>query len=349
MQIRRQFYFAVGWLSVGAGVLGMFLPLLPTTPFLLLAAFCFGKSSPRFHRRLVSNPYLNAYLENYRSGCGVPRRVILNSLLFLWFTLGISSLLWKNIWYWCILAAVGICVTAHLLLLKRTMDAPKRFTLLEVLISLGVIAILSGLLLPVIARARDTVKSISCVSNLRQIGIALEYYANDCSGMIPNISGSGYQGYSIPIIRMYGGIPFALGKLVGNYSLTPALFGCPANPERTPEYVHEEWNAGNVVQTAYIYRETDVSFQPKKSASRNAGKALLMDFACFSASGLKLMPHNLREVNILYNEGNVGSMKNTAQVNECFTLSTPASSSTVPVCDSIWQRADTAETAPAVP
>ena len=65
-----------------------------------------------------------------------------------------------------------------------------------------------------------------------------------------------------------------------------------------------------------------------------------MDFACFSTSGLKLMPHNLREVNILYNEGNVRTMKNTAQANEYFTLSTPASS-TVPVCDSIWQRADT--------
>lgn len=340
MQIRRQFYFAVGWFSVGAGVLGMFLPLLPTTPFLLLATFCFSKSSPRFHRRLLANPYLNAYLENYRSGCGVPRKVIFNSLLFLWFTLGISSLLWFNSLYWCILAVVGICVTAHLLLLKRTMDAPKRFTLLEVLISLGVIAILSSLLLPVIARARETVKNISCISNLRQVGVTLEYYAGDNSGMIPNITGNNYLGYSIPIIRMYGGIPFALGKLIGDYNLPPSLFGCPANPERTPAYVHTEWNVGDVVQTAYIYRETDVSFQPRKSVSCNAGKALLMDFACFSTSGLKLMPHNLREVNILYNEGNVRTMKNTAQANEYFTLSTPASS-TVPVCDSIWQRADT--------
>lgn len=83
-------------------------------------------------------------------------------------------------------------MTAHLLLLKRTMNAPKRFTLLEVLISLGVIAILSSLLLPVIARARETVKNISCISNLRQVGVTLEYYAGDNSGMIPNITGNNY-------------------------------------------------------------------------------------------------------------------------------------------------------------
>lgn len=68
MSMRKRICFATGWLCVVLGVAGIFLPLLPTTPFLLAAAFCFGESSPRFHRWLTGNRYLNSYLENYRSG-----------------------------------------------------------------------------------------------------------------------------------------------------------------------------------------------------------------------------------------------------------------------------------------
>ena len=64
----RYVLLAIGWLSVALGVIGIFLPVLPTTPFLLLAAACFARSSPRFYQWLVQHPRLGPWIRDYRSG-----------------------------------------------------------------------------------------------------------------------------------------------------------------------------------------------------------------------------------------------------------------------------------------
>jgi uncharacterized membrane protein YbaN (DUF454 family) len=62
----------VGWLSVILGVIGIFLPIMPTTPFLLLAAACFARTSPKFYGWLVGHPRLGKYLVYYLEGKGIP-------------------------------------------------------------------------------------------------------------------------------------------------------------------------------------------------------------------------------------------------------------------------------------
>jgi uncharacterized membrane protein YbaN (DUF454 family) len=66
------FLLFVGWLSVVLGVIGIFLPVMPTTPFLLLAAACFMRTSPKFYKWLVGHPRLGKYLVYYLEGKGIP-------------------------------------------------------------------------------------------------------------------------------------------------------------------------------------------------------------------------------------------------------------------------------------
>ncbi len=63
----------VGWLSIALGAIGLFLPILPTTPFILLAAACFAKSSPRFHAWLLRNKTFGPLIQNWQQHRAVPR------------------------------------------------------------------------------------------------------------------------------------------------------------------------------------------------------------------------------------------------------------------------------------
>ncbi|GAB3384180.1 YbaN family protein [Azotobacter armeniacus] len=84
---------AVGLLSLALGVIGIFLPLLPTTPFLLLAAACFMRSSRRFYLWLVGHPYLGPWIRDYLDGRGIPLKVKVYAVGLMWASILLSCYL----------------------------------------------------------------------------------------------------------------------------------------------------------------------------------------------------------------------------------------------------------------
>lgn len=122
----RIIMFIVGFISLGMGTLGIALPLLPTTPFLLLALLCFAKSSDKWYRKVLYNRTFGKYLRSYKNGQGIPITVKLWTLTLLWLTIGyslvfVSMILWGKI----ALAFVAAAVTTHILHIK-TAKAPGR-------------------------------------------------------------------------------------------------------------------------------------------------------------------------------------------------------------------------------
>ncbi|HQY20179.1 MAG TPA: YbaN family protein [Ignavibacteria bacterium] len=112
-----------GLLLTAIGILGIFLPLLPATIFFILAAWCFARSSEKFHGWLHNNRFFGKYLSNYTSGNGMTLNSKIMSIAMLWIGMIISAIwLTELIYVRILLALIGIGVTWHLLAIKT---APK--------------------------------------------------------------------------------------------------------------------------------------------------------------------------------------------------------------------------------
>jgi len=115
----KRLIFLGGFISLILGIIGIVLPILPTTPFLLLASAAFAKSSERFHKWLLNNKILGAYIKNYREGKGLPLKIKLITISFLWITIIISILLlMKLFWVQIVLICIAIAVSIHISLIK---------------------------------------------------------------------------------------------------------------------------------------------------------------------------------------------------------------------------------------
>jgi uncharacterized protein len=110
---------SLGVLATVVGLIGVVVPLLPTTPFLLLAAACFVRSSDTLYDRLTTNRLLGGFIRDYREQRGVTARAKITALALLWGVIGYTALAAVDAaWLRALLAVVAVAVTIHLLRLK---------------------------------------------------------------------------------------------------------------------------------------------------------------------------------------------------------------------------------------
>jgi len=120
MGIKRRLLLAAGFLCLALATLGIFLPLLPTVPFVILAASCFARSSARCYDWLLSSRAFGRPLRDYLEKKGVSWRDRIPALVFLWAAILVSALLLTHrTWLRVLLFVIAVGVTVHLALLKR--------------------------------------------------------------------------------------------------------------------------------------------------------------------------------------------------------------------------------------
>jgi uncharacterized membrane protein YbaN (DUF454 family) len=120
---RRPLFAAAGALFCVLGAVGVVVPVLPTTPFILLASVCFARSSNRMYRWLFTNGVFGEYLRRYRDGEGLPLPFKIATLTLLWTMLAVSAFFFVPTRLWWIrilLLAVGTGVTIHILRVKTS-------------------------------------------------------------------------------------------------------------------------------------------------------------------------------------------------------------------------------------
>jgi len=115
---KKGIFVVAGTISLGLGAAGVFLPILPTTPFLLLSAACYYKGSERMHRWLLNNKLFGSYIRNYNEGKGISQTGKIFTLFLLWITIGYSALFMVSSYVvQIVLFAVAIVVTVHVVTL----------------------------------------------------------------------------------------------------------------------------------------------------------------------------------------------------------------------------------------
>jgi uncharacterized protein len=115
----NKLFIAIGFVSLALGIIGVFVPLLPTTPFLLLTAALFFRSSPSLYNKLIKNRWCGKSIMNYREGRGVSLSVKIFTLTVLWVSIISTVVLVQNhVLVSAFLLLMAGAVTMHVLMLK---------------------------------------------------------------------------------------------------------------------------------------------------------------------------------------------------------------------------------------
>jgi uncharacterized membrane protein YbaN (DUF454 family) len=123
----RGLYLALGIVALVLAILGAVLPVLPTTPFVLLAAACFARGSEHFHDRLLANRFAGPLIREWREHHSIPRQVKRWVYLLMALSFGSSILLMPAVWQQVMLAVLGIVLAVFIWRIPvRDMDASRK-------------------------------------------------------------------------------------------------------------------------------------------------------------------------------------------------------------------------------
>ncbi len=123
-QIIRSLLICAGFAALAAGVVGIFVPVLPTVPLLLLAAACFARSSDRFHRWLLNHQRLGPMIAPFLDGRGIPKHAKIKAIALLWASLLVSVVFLIPIaWVDLLVLGIGVAVSVYLLRLPDRVPA----------------------------------------------------------------------------------------------------------------------------------------------------------------------------------------------------------------------------------
>ena len=113
----RIFLIIVGSVSLVLGILGIFLPMLPTTPFLLLSAAAWVKASPSLYEWLINHRVLGEYIRNFREHRAIPLRVKIISVSLVWLTIGYCIFAVVDEWWWAqvLMTLLATAISWHIL------------------------------------------------------------------------------------------------------------------------------------------------------------------------------------------------------------------------------------------
>lgn len=114
--MRKVILIVLGSISLGLGIIGIFVPLLPTVPFLLLTASCYLRSSNRLYQWLLSHRYFGKIITDYRENKVIPLGTKVISLILLWASISLSAFVFvSKIWVKILLLVIAVGVTIHIL------------------------------------------------------------------------------------------------------------------------------------------------------------------------------------------------------------------------------------------
>jgi prepilin-type N-terminal cleavage/methylation domain-containing protein len=254
-------------------------------------------------------------------------------------------------------------------LVQKKFGRQNAFTLVELLVVIGIIALLIAILLPALSRARENAKNAQCLSNLRQLGMVYQFYANDYKDQIPigYVDGSPWTGYYI--CQSASTYPLMGCLFQGNYLTSPQAFYCPSQNDPRWQYATQQnvypppGPPGQHTRAGYTCRPSvkwysttapplktpGTPAEPMARMSRMKNKALLSDIVGIPMNAPDFTSVHHKKINVMYGDRSVRSVDKSAyeplqaQIENLSTSGAPLApyiDETNPGADAIWNNFD---------